>query len=149
MRAEHDYRRKIGTLSVDSFELASWRNRGAAWRAIPKEIIEDASPRVRVHVQIGPTQRSALEYARASICGGLGRAKGWYSCCVRATRKLPARRCPPGALRHHKAYGAGVVPVLKPASNTVLRLAPPSPFHAHLARPCRPRAPFRRTAGRT
>jgi len=25
---------------------------------------------------------------------------------------------PPGALRHHKAYGTGVVPVLNPASNT-------------------------------
>lgn len=27
---------------------------------------------------------------------------------------------PPGALRHHKAYGTGVVPVLNPASNTAL-----------------------------
>lgn len=31
---------------------------------------------------------------------------------------------PPGALRHHKAYGTGVVPVLNPASNT----EPFSPF---------------------
>ena len=32
---------------------------------------------------------------------------------------------PPGALRHHKAYATGIVPVLKPASNTTLRLIPP------------------------
>lgn len=79
----------------------------------------------------------------SSVCAR-SRARGTSSARYRCDGSGPGRRgnCrlpgPPGALRHHKAYATGIVLVLKPASNTTLRLAARPPSAAALFR----RVPF-------
>lgn len=57
----------------------------------------------------------------------VGRAyRAVYRCDVCAQWGNCKLAGPPGALRHHKAYGTGVVPVLNPSWNTALRLTLPN-----------------------
>lgn len=90
---------------------------------IPKEIIEDASPRFHVRIQIGPLEPRRGP-ARMAENGGEEEVRACTERrCTGATGRASERgNCrllgPPGALRHHKAYATAIVPVLKPTPRT-------------------------------
>lgn len=87
--------------------------------------------------------RARLPKQSARVRTRLDAHTKWYRCDVCATEEIAGQPGPPGALRHHKAYGTGVVLVLNPASNTALRLTPPLPslrLTPSLSSPARPYA---------
>lgn len=88
-----------------------------------------ASPRPDTNWSHATVTGGALECAHGAVssntCTFMRVSDSVYRCDVCAPRGNCRLASPPGALRHHKAYGTGVVPVLNPSWNTALRLALP------------------------